>query len=501
MASSRPFIRSLTLLAGVITLALLASALVGASGAAAQDAEQGGGYLALGDSLPYGWDPVTPPFPAVPPPFHVGYPEVYAELAGLELTNASCPGETSGSFIDRASPDNGCGDVITNLGLKVDWGTGSQLDFAVDFLAGNPGTDLVTVQLGANDLFRCQAAEGGCTDEAFGAVLNAVGSNLATTLGELRGVYDGQIVVVSYYALDYGSEQDVAIAGATAQVNATVSANFDDVLLADGFSALAPAALRAGGSTCDAGLLLDNGDGTCDVHPTDRGHRLMAQALNQALTGSYAVCPAAPSASIDATVLVDTVGVHAEAIICALEYGMVSGFGDGTFRPQATMTRGQAATFVRGFIEVGAGEPMEEPGEVPFNDISGTTHEAAISALQFAGLVDGRADATYGPNERVTRPQFAKVVLRALDHLDDPSTPGSLDLPDDVVAFDDVIGSTFQSEVQALAGEGIIQGTGDRIFGLGGVTRGQASSLLLRGAETSDGVGRWLPTRVAPLSG
>ncbi|MFO7959840.1 MAG: GDSL-type esterase/lipase family protein, partial [Nitriliruptoraceae bacterium] len=365
----------------LLVLVLALSALTGASTASADEhIEAPAPYLALGDSLPYGWDPVTPPFPLVTPDFHVGYPEIYAELADLTLTNASCPGETSGSFLDRDTPDNGCGVVIASQGLKVDYGTGAQLGFAVDFLTANPDTELVSIQLGANDLFRCQDAEGGCTPDAFEEVLGTLGGNLATALGTLRTVYDGEIIVVSYYALDYSSEEDLAIAGATDQVVSGVVASFEDVVVADGSAALAPAAARAAGSTCDAGLLLDNGDGTCDVHPTDRGHRLMAQALAEARTGSYLVCPAAPSASIDANVDADVVGVHADAITCALEYGMVQGFTDGTFGPRTTITRGQAATFVRNYLEIGLAADLEEPGELPFDDIADSTHAQNIAA-------------------------------------------------------------------------------------------------------------------------
>ena len=478
----------------LLVLALALSALTGAATASADDhTDTPAPYLALGDSLPYGWDPVTPPFPLVTPGFHVGYPEVYAGLAGLTLTNASCPGETSGSFLDRDTPDNGCGDVIASQGLKVDYGADAQLGFAVDFLTANPGTELVSIQLGANDLFRCQDAEGDCTPDAFTEVLQTLGANLTTALATLRTVYDGEIIVVSYYAVDYSSEEDLAVAAATDQVVAGVVAGFEDVGVADGFAALAPAAARAAGSTCDAGLLLDERDGTCDVHPSDRGHRLMAQALAEARTGSYLVCPAAPSASIDANVAADVIGVHADTITCALEYGMVQGFSDGTFGPRATITRGQAATFVRNYLEVGLDAELEEPSELPFDDIADSTHAKAIAALHIAGLVDGRTDATFGPEERLTRGQFAKLTLGALDVLDDPTISGSLDLPDDEVAFDDVVGTTFQSEIQALAGAGIIQGVDERTFGLGHVTRAQAASLLLRAAETAGADGGWAP--------
>src|SRR6185312_17537180 len=62
-------------------------------------------YLALGDSVAYGLDvrllTNTPP-PA--PSAFTGYPEVVSAfehlLTSSKEVNASCPGETSGSFID-----------------------------------------------------------------------------------------------------------------------------------------------------------------------------------------------------------------------------------------------------------------------------------------------------------------------------------------------------------------------------------------------------------------
>lgn len=228
-------------------------------------------------------------------------------------------------------------------------------------------------------------------------------------------------------------------------------------------------------------------------NPTDRGHRLMAQAVARALTGSYLVCPAAPAASIDALVPSDLSGVHADALTCALEYGMLGGFPDGPVDANRSITRGQAATFVRAFLELGTGTVLEEPDERPFTDIADTTHEQAISALQLAGLVDGPSDGTFAPDAALTRPQFAKLLLGALDVLDDPTTPGSLAVPADTVMFDDVIGITFQSEIQALAGAGIVHGQADRTFGLGELTRGQAASLLFRVADRAATDGAWTP--------
>src|ERR1700721_755840 len=67
-----------------------------------------GTYLALGDSVAFGYVPPQ----AVPAPNYsdprsfVGYPEDVARALHVLVSNASCPGETTGSFlvqIGRAS--------------------------------------------------------------------------------------------------------------------------------------------------------------------------------------------------------------------------------------------------------------------------------------------------------------------------------------------------------------------------------------------------------------
>ena len=240
-------------------------------------------YLALGDSLPYGWDPVNPPGPAADPSFHYGYPETLAARSFFEVTNASCPGETSGHFLTLVAADNGCSFVRDNVGLKVDWAGGSQLDFALSFLAANPDTGLVTIQLGANDLFLCQQGEGGCTPGEFVAVLGSVGANVATAVGTMRfAAYAGPIVLVGYYALDYADPTQVAISQASADVLHQVAGAFDGVEVADGFEAFEQASRRAGGDPCAAELLLPTGPGTCDIHTSPRGDRVMAQAVHRA---------------------------------------------------------------------------------------------------------------------------------------------------------------------------------------------------------------------------
>src|SRR4051812_17361312 len=59
-------------------------------------------YLALGDSIAFGYDPSTDHSS------DAGYPELLAQRRGLALSNAACPGEASGGFLSETGDDNGC---------------------------------------------------------------------------------------------------------------------------------------------------------------------------------------------------------------------------------------------------------------------------------------------------------------------------------------------------------------------------------------------------------
>jgi len=89
--------------------------------------------------------------------------------------------------------------------------------------------------------------------------------------------YSGRIAVVTYYALDYADP--VGVAGIVILNQAIAAAAVaNGAVVADGFTAFAPRALHAGGSTIAAGLVRPN-----DIHPTPEGQRLLANAVEQAI--------------------------------------------------------------------------------------------------------------------------------------------------------------------------------------------------------------------------
>ena len=267
---------------GMAVLALLFSG----SGPAA--AEDGRLYLALGDSVVFGY--ITQAgFEYGNPHNFIGYPDYVGRSLRMTTTNASCPGEATGGFISLTSPDdNGCRGFRAQAPLHVSYPTSQpQLDFATSFLAAHRNTRLVTIGLGANDAFileRTCNLDATCIQNGLPAVLATIGANMHTILHALRGTgFHGVLMVVNYYSLDYSN---LAATGLTTLLNqaVTASAQADGAVVADEFTAFQKAASATGGKTCMAGLLNASpvDQFTCDVHPSQSGQQLLAATVENA---------------------------------------------------------------------------------------------------------------------------------------------------------------------------------------------------------------------------
>ena len=246
---------------------------------------EGNSYLALGDSVPFGFNPNLDPTNASN---FCGYPEIVAQRLNIEDVNATCPGEATGGFLSLTGTDNVCRPYRSAFPLHVAY-SGTQMAFATAYLRAHPETRLVTLTLGANDIFRfqkdCMAGPtvGTCPLGILG-VLGVMFHNLNTIFANIRATgYSGLIVAVTYYSLDY-SDTSGAVALNTPMVAAAAG---NGALVASGLDAWA--ARADGGSSCTAKLLIQLPTGGCDVHPTLRGHQLLAQQIIGTIAAS---CPA-----------------------------------------------------------------------------------------------------------------------------------------------------------------------------------------------------------------
>lgn len=267
------------LAACAVAAALACTGVLATAPAAGAAPVSGGLYLALGDSVPFGYSPLVKR-PADPSRY-VGYPELIGRATGLTVTNLSCPGQASGGMNALSGEDNGCFRFRRIADLHVDY-PGSQLSAAVAFLRKHPRTQAVTVMLGGNDLFLCQAKPNGCDLTEFEATLEAYKANLAVTFAALRRVYSGRIVVVGYYSTDY-NDSLTTLAVQVANFWAAWIAGEYGGTYADGFTVFKDAAAAAGGDTCKAGLLIVTPSSGCDVHLSPKGARLMARTVRAAI--------------------------------------------------------------------------------------------------------------------------------------------------------------------------------------------------------------------------
>jgi len=256
-----------------------------ALGAATASAQ--GHLLVLGDSVPFAFIN-SAGYEYGNAGNFIGYADDLAATLQLDVVDAACPGETTGSFLSATAPDNGCRAYRAKFPLHVGYSS-TQASYAIHYLEGHDDVRLITIMLGANDGFlledscASQPDPAACIEAGVPALLTSVASNLARTLSELRATgYAGAIVLVNYYSVDYS---DPAGTGLTALLNRAIAepAAAYGADVANVFAAFQNAAEnpRFGGKTCNAGLLNASvaDELLCDVHPAQSGHRLIAQAI------------------------------------------------------------------------------------------------------------------------------------------------------------------------------------------------------------------------------
>jgi lysophospholipase L1-like esterase len=249
-------------------------------------------YLALGDSVTFGFREAT----TSPPPNYtdastfVGYPEDVGAALGIHVVNAACSGETSLSLIAPNVQSNGCENspgggpgYRTAFPLHVAY-NGTQLQFAIQYLRSHPRTRVVSLMIGANDVFLCQETTADKCASELPAVLKQISTDVTHILSALRrdGHFNGQMVILNYYSLDYSNPTSTAGAQALNQAMDVAAAPFH-ATIADGFGLFQTAALHSGGNSCTAGLLTQLTTGGCGVHPSVAGQAVLALAVEQVI--------------------------------------------------------------------------------------------------------------------------------------------------------------------------------------------------------------------------
>ena len=97
--------------------------------------------------------------------------------------------------------------------------------------------------------------------------------------------------------------------------------------------------------------------------------------------------------------------------------GIIDGYPDGTFRPNAGITRAEFAKIAVSFFKDYVGETIGDR----FTDISGKWYTTYINLAAELAIVNGYPDGTFRPDSRITRAEAMQIVnntLRRTPHKD-----------------------------------------------------------------------------------
>lgn len=103
---------------------------------------------------------------------------------------------------------------------------------------------------------------------------------------------------------------------------------------------------------------------------------------------------------------------YADQISALATYQIVAGSGDGAFRPNGTLTRGQLCTLLAQALR------YETNQTGTFSDVDPKAYYApSVEAMYAAGLVTGGSDGLFRPDDPVDHQQFITILARAAQRL------------------------------------------------------------------------------------
>jgi lysophospholipase L1-like esterase len=226
-------------------------------------------YLALGDSMTYGFQPTKAKPGAKPSDFNTGYVDVFAaklrKLApNIDVVNYGCPGESTVTFVRGGCP-------AFKDGIRLhDAFRGSQLKAALSFLRAHKGdVSPVTLALWGNDVFPL-SEKGKRAPQA----ISLFASRLSSILEQLRAAApDAEIIVLGAWTPEPDGYQQAQPLYRSLDTAIARSATASRARVAKMFTVFGPKArLCALTYTCSKH----------DPHPNDMGYRAMAGAFQAA---------------------------------------------------------------------------------------------------------------------------------------------------------------------------------------------------------------------------
>ena len=130
--------------------------------------------------------------------------------------------------------------------------------------------------------------------------------------------------------------------------------------------------------------------------------------------------------------------VKSEVVDTLTALGVVAGFEDGSFQPNGTVTRAQMAKMIYVLRTGKSDASAYNDDKTSFTDINGHWARGYIKYCQSLGIIAGKSNTKFCPNDKVTAQEAAKMLLVTLGY--DPAKAG-------------LTGASWASKTNALADE------------------------------------------------
>lgn len=195
--------------------------------------------------------------------------------------------------------------------------------------------------------------------------------------------------------------------------------------------------------------------------------RLVGPAVDKSTSISQIVRMELVPATDKPRELTDIAGHWAENNIKKLfDLGIVSGRPDGTYRPNDNITRAEFAAILVKAFN------LELQGDKVFADTAAHWAKEIISTAQYHGIVSGYDENTFGPNDPVTREQMAAMIVRTADLTPVNEAPTFLDSAS--------FSAWAKEAIAEAAAAGIISGYPDGNFGpQDNATKAEAATVVV----------------------
>lgn len=110
---------------------------------------------------------------------------------------------------------------------------------------------------------------------------------------------------------------------------------------------------------------------------------------------------------------------YASAVETAAQAGLVKGRSGSGYEPEGTVTRQEMAVMLVRAYELKAGQSLASPAQNGFADADqiGAWAGGAVAAASAAGLLQGRGDGQFAPQEQLTRAESVQVLYNLLHSL------------------------------------------------------------------------------------